>query len=86
MAELLGLRAADNYLLNACMGRQDIISLCVYYDLYDDAFACERRSANQPTNRPTCSKISVSNLSVLKLTNKSSYEAAASRANPTLNE
>jgi len=34
MAKLLGLRTADNYLLNACMGRQDIISLCLYYDLY----------------------------------------------------
>jgi len=30
----MGSRTADNYLLNALMGRQAIISLCVYYDLY----------------------------------------------------
>jgi len=28
------LRTADNHLLNAWMARQDIISLCEYYDLY----------------------------------------------------
>jgi len=32
--ELLGLGFADKYLLNARMGSEDIISLCVYFDLY----------------------------------------------------
>ena len=34
MAQLLGVTSANNCRVNAPQGRRDIISLCVYYDLY----------------------------------------------------